>query len=496
MYKLIIVDDEIFAQQQLAAIFDWQQLGFELAGTFHDGNVAIKFIEDNHVDAIITDIKMPKVSGIALSQYCSEKHPDIKIIMLSAFRDFSYAQKAIEYNVISYVTKPIIYSELKKSIEKLKNALDSSASAFTWRYDDMSVYREQIISEFLNGTTSSLELFQKQLKTAKIDYNVLFNPCALVLMNIENMSGFLKDKWKYEKEALYSAINNVLSNADKDVFIQVINYSYSKMNLMLLYNKEIDEYSSEISDTLKKLEELLSSLLSLDVGFKIIQSCQNMTFFKRAESSSGIISYQASSILSSVLSGSQSNAMQHVDTVFSIFKDNKKHIVSLTENIRATVESLFSDEILQNLEYADIENLSVPELKEYTILMIDSVSDYFAKKNQSSISIIIRKATDYINRNYNRDITRESVAKHIAITPNYFSTYFKKETGYKFIDYLNKIRIDNAMKLIRTNPDITITAVCYEIGFSNLSHFYKMFKLYTGMTPAEYKTKFQSGEIN
>ena len=120
MYKLIIVDDEIFAQQQLVAIFDWEQLGFELAGVFHDGNAAIEFIERNRVDAIITDIKMPKVSGLALSQYCSEKHPDIKIVMLSAFRDFSYAQKAIEYNVISYVTKPIIYSELKKIHRKIK----------------------------------------------------------------------------------------------------------------------------------------------------------------------------------------------------------------------------------------------------------------------------------------------------------------------------------------------------------------------------------------
>lgn len=64
MYKLIIVDDEIFAQQQLVAIFDWEQLGFELAGVFHDGNAAIEFIERNRVDAIITDIKMLRFRGL------------------------------------------------------------------------------------------------------------------------------------------------------------------------------------------------------------------------------------------------------------------------------------------------------------------------------------------------------------------------------------------------------------------------------------------------
>src|SRR5690606_4256167 len=102
MYKLIIVDDEEVVREGFRQFVDWNALGFQLVATFEDGSEAIDFLQDNMVDAVLTDIDMVNVNGIELAQYIYHHCPNTKTILVSGHKDFEYAKKALDYQVVKY----------------------------------------------------------------------------------------------------------------------------------------------------------------------------------------------------------------------------------------------------------------------------------------------------------------------------------------------------------------------------------------------------------
>ncbi len=123
MYKLLLVDDEAMAAEHLKQTFDWEKYGFTTVEVLYSGEDAIDYIKENPVDALITDIKMPDVSGIELAKFCYENYPNIGVVLYTAYRDFEYAQQGIRYNVVDYLIKPVNDEELITCLEKLNKHL-------------------------------------------------------------------------------------------------------------------------------------------------------------------------------------------------------------------------------------------------------------------------------------------------------------------------------------------------------------------------------------
>ena len=107
MYKMVIVDDESMALEQLRDFFVWDLLGLEIAGTFDSSINALKFIQKNKIDILLTDISMPILNGLDLAKECQKKYPNLKIIFFSGYRDFDYLKQAMKLMAVEYLTKPI-----------------------------------------------------------------------------------------------------------------------------------------------------------------------------------------------------------------------------------------------------------------------------------------------------------------------------------------------------------------------------------------------------
>lgn len=124
MYRMVIVDDDVNAIHSLHHDFPWEQYGFSVAAEFENGLSALEWLKKNPIDVILCDIKMPGLNGIELARFLHEEKRKEILILISGYKDFEYAQKAIEYKVRNYLIKPVTFREMQRVMEGLKNELD------------------------------------------------------------------------------------------------------------------------------------------------------------------------------------------------------------------------------------------------------------------------------------------------------------------------------------------------------------------------------------
>jgi len=124
MYKLLIADDESTILKGLSEFMPWDTVGCEVSGVAKDGHEAIEFIASSPPDIVITDIKMPRKSGIDVAQFVHVNYPKIKMIILTGFAEFEYARSALIYGVSDYELKPVSKTRLLESVKELTAKID------------------------------------------------------------------------------------------------------------------------------------------------------------------------------------------------------------------------------------------------------------------------------------------------------------------------------------------------------------------------------------
>ena len=167
MNRIILVDDDEFVLEQLAEIIDWSEFGFECAGTFTDGVDALAYISSMPVDAVITDIKMNRMTGLELAQICNKDFPEIKFAVMSAYRDFDYARKALTCGVTNYILKPIVYDDFVECIKMLASSISSK---------DEGVSQSPNLDPVLSAISYMNAHLNEQISLASVAEQLGFNP--------------------------------------------------------------------------------------------------------------------------------------------------------------------------------------------------------------------------------------------------------------------------------------------------------------------------------
>lgn len=187
VYKLFIVDDEYVIRNSLCNYFAWDKLGYQLVGQAENGKKALDFIQSNPVDVLLCDIKMPVMSGIDLAKTIYEQKLNTKVVFLSAYRDFEYAQNAIKYKVNHYILKPTKYDEVVDIFTKIRKELDEER-------------KEKTVSEEKEDNNPNLSYQNKIINTIntfvteKYGNTTLEEAADLVHMNPFYLSKFYKDQ--------------------------------------------------------------------------------------------------------------------------------------------------------------------------------------------------------------------------------------------------------------------------------------------------------------
>lgn len=518
MYTIVVADDEEELRKAILRKIDWEAIGFQVVGEAENGVEALEMVEKMEPDLLLTDIRMPFISGIELARQVREIRPATQIVFLSGFDDFSYAQQAIQYNIISYLLKPISMAELTEELIKIKQKVDKIFEEFTSRKqtaDDMQSFVMPLLLDDIQAEYSNER--EQELLDQAVGYGILKKGNELrygvITTVVRNHSGDNVTS----PEHVY-AINTILQKYVKFSSF----YSEKKVvSLILATEGAFDKYMHIlVGDIVQSMERILDLNCAIGVSRVVDrlvylheayrEAIGAMSYAKKETSG---VHYIADEEPASVLNLEKVQTMV-VEVENLIRGGSRQELSELLENIFSQIESKAVNRIQMDfllvqilssvcrILYGVSEEGDTLELAEDSFfkrmhLFDGSISatesritgfclearDAVAEKRKKSSEVLTDKTIQIIDTRYSDpDISLISISSEIGVSPNYLSAMMKKHTGQTFVDLLTRKRVEEAKKLLVTTT-MKIREISERCGYNDQHYFSYSFKKYIGISP-------------
>lgn len=515
MYKLIITDDEDTILNGLSRFVNWKELGYELVALFKDGRETLDYLSENDVDVVLTDIKMNEVSGLEVAKFVYLNKSDTKVVILSGYKEFEYAKKAIEYNVEFFLTKPTDLDEISSVFKKIKTSLDAEKARKEQEKKERERFNEllpllieQFFTDLVTGNLYKKGEIEKRAELIEFDLDINNCCCSLININVQGYNQYVENTWEYGKEGLNTALRNFFREENKEVRCYPIFNNYEQFMIVAVALRSMSE--SEMKEILtSQLEEIcktINSFFELKIDYTIEGFFDNLfhlaehTFLERtANNENGIkkenvLDKKRRLLISNLTMGYYEEALDMLENLmddnnFESFEHQKEFVIDLYENISGKYAGMGIDlrKVTGGIfEYQSVlKKKNVAELHTWAREMLQIVIKCLENSEDTSAAAIIKKATDYIKKNCAKDISLEDVANHVYLSTVYLSRLFKLQTGENYSDYMLRVRMNKAIDMLREGK-YKIYEISNKVGYKSSKYFTRLFKKYTGYTPTDY----------
>lgn len=513
VYKVLIADDEPIVRKAMQTLIEWEKLECDLIGFAANGQEVMEMLGRAIPDILILDVQMPGVSGIELAKYVWEKKLSCKVILLTAYADFSYAQSAVKYDVIDYVIKTGAFDDLVVVIEKAKDKI--KLTEFERNVESKKVLKENFFKSVFDGSLYLQEDIRK--KADKADISLVEGYLVIVC--------HFRAREDKERSYTYSSLQNffhmvfdeklVYSLAvDKDVMAIILDHI--SMDFYEDIHKKCEEVI-EIMDNFMKMyvymgiSNLGNDIFELKQRYEEAESAEGESFFndkskinyfqERKKDTKELLEHIEKGVESLqywMKKGNSEEAMKEFDNIIKYQMESGGSVATILEVgicIYASSKKMLSDmektlyDITLQKESFSKSIYRCRHISEYYSIMrtvIESTAEYI-KIAASRRNILIYECEKYIDENYERGITVSEISRYIGVSMSYLSRIFKDETGNTIINYINEKKIQKAKEYLG-GTDMKIYEIAEKLGFENTTYFSYFFKKYTGISPKEYKT--------
>ncbi len=503
MLRLIIADDEKIIRETICALIDWNSLGIEVVGVCKNGLEAYDMIIDEYPDIVLTDIKMPGFSGLELIRRLTQTHEDIQFIILSGYREFDFAMEAMRYGVKHYLLKPCNERQIIDTVEKVKKVCyqqkEQKLQDKTQR-DFSAGFRKNLMRSIITeGLLSRAELSQlTAFYENYLDFTgTSYHLCYFYYLEEANVMECTKKLYDYLKEYLpavsccFLYINNILilimencraSYEEFDNFAKGLNFQQQTIGI----EYQRIEYQSLIG----LLQLLVEKLKRYDMIY-FIEDTLKIPIYNYdpcLQKLHRIIEKLASG------KGDIQQVKQELKSILSSIQD-EEFLKILITNI------LMTPNVLNNLDGVptlpellnDINTSSNP--KEVYRRFIDLIDSIRPLNTFASVAYkpFIRNIFTFVEEQLSDpSLSLKWIAEHyLYMNVDYVSKQFVKQTGKRFSQYLNEVRIEKAKSLLKNCRTDKIYLVAEQVGCgNNPQYFSQLFKKYTGMKPSDYVKKY------
>lgn len=516
--KLMIVDDNRQVREGIRYGIEWDKYGITEVTDYADGAQAAKRLAVEKPDIIIADIRMPDMDGLELLEVVRKNLDNCRYILLSAYSEFEYAQKAIRLGADDYILKPVKPDKLIDIV--MKNARELSS-----RIEEQDVYFDIYEKSFLHllskGDTIGNEEKLKQLLAYKYGYEIKNNLAFLVIIQIERTNGKMLKKPLEEKTLLQ--IRNCLLTKGAVFVIQenrlaVICQGDSSQLRNINCQYEIKRVIGEVNEELRQEGLALTAGISDSLGLREIHMA-----YRHANDALDRTYYGKSGECILYITGEQSQKAEFPEErqkyyqnriVDAYLRREQKELHEIFSELRKAAEKERYQKpvmgaflkhcyiiLLQRggmesgpeFEKSVIEDAahfekSIQEFEEYIKW---SLKGERSSGNAEEFSPLIRNICDYMEEHYGEPISVESIGSIFGRTPNYISAKFKKEVGKSFTDYLINLRIQKAVSMLKYTG-IPIHEIAAKTGFGSYAYFSRTFHRCTGKSAGAIRKERQS----
>lgn len=471
MFKVFFVDDEELVIKSLQASLNWKEYGFELAGYALNGEEAFEQIRHIQPDVVFTDIRMPGTSGLELIKRLKDASSRALFIVISGYAEFAFAQKAIKYGAFGYCLKPFDDEEIIGYLKKAKLLLEEKA----------------IVSE-----ARFLELIEDDSEESRIELKHILDAVGIQADSNEEkhiVVSLGKERLNLERFGKYLALKIGYKK-----YVYVIQTVDAKHLWKVLNEDSVNLRGIGVSNPFVKIEELNHAINRAELS-----SYNYFTTGKESRvciSENGITNIEEPALrrIKDVIEKQDmqgiSQSLNEMEALFDNGHLNIKHAL-IVYNAMMSFSDISAAEPMEKyvLSFDKLAGLfdTVKEMLDYLKDDLSSKRDpqqefFIIKGKNRTFNIIFQ----HINDNFNSNLSIQSIAKEFNVNANYVSQLFKKEVGTTFTEYVSKLRIDYACKLI-ASTDMPINEIAERVGYDDYFYFSRIFKRLMNTTPSSYR---------
>jgi len=305
-------------------------------------------------------------------------------------------------------------------------------------------------------------------------------PCGRISVTLENFLQILHRKPNYSREEFHNIITNITDRNNSSVYSVLFNYSDNNFTIFVFGKSAVsfDKFKITASEYYSTIEADISNILNIKTSLLTFDTFENIDEFYKIQRKSSSFEEQAKNILSYVYDNDFDAAVRCIETLKMIFDETQ------TKYIYIYILSHLPE---KNVQIEHNNNMSSKTLLNILVTEIQNIKR--TSSNAAKIDVI-EKACKFIHDNFAKDIALEDVARHVFLSPIYFSSYFKKNTGEKYSDYLQNVKLEKACELLK-DTNVKIPTIAEMSGFRDTNYFHKIFKKHSGLTPSEYRKKYR-----
>lgn len=540
LYRIILVDDEEEVRKSIIKKIDWKSAGFCVVGDAENGKEALEKIEALQPDVLLTDIRMPYMDGLTLAERVRQKSPSIKIVIFSGYDDFEYAKQAIKLNVTEYILKPVNVEELTAILKKIKANLDQEieekrdVSRLRENYrKNMPILREQFLNELASHSVPAQTVSQRMQeygipllgarkwvgaavsigrsegqedKALPLHYEQDLIPISVRQIIEEKLEGFCR----------FSLFNTVGTEESDLMLIAAVDENNTTTGLIDVLGDICREVRKilEIPITIgighscTRLDDLnLSCQSALEaLGYKTVVGTGMTIYINDVEPvSPGKLLFDSkdeSELTAAVKFGPEQRIREIVKEIMDKMRDAKAHFRQRQAYMLGAANC-----IIQMLQAYDLDmeqmaaksgegqdlmvrfpwSQSPEDFERWLLAMALQIHQAMSQERDTATKQVIQSAIDYIHQHYqDPDLSVEQICRTLHLSPAYFSTIFKKETGQTYIAYLTEVRLNKAVELLRQTDDKTYV-IAAKVGYQEQNYFSYVFKKRFGVSPTRFR---------
>jgi two-component system, response regulator YesN len=532
MHKVAIVDDDRIIRRGLVNTIPWERYGYQLVGEASDGEQGLKLIDDFQPQIVISDIKMPFMDGLEMARIAKEKYPEIKLILLTGYDDFTYAQEAIKIRAFDYLLKPVDKEVLLEKVLKASAEWDNEHKTKQKIHEGMPFFKMKFFKRLLENQWTENEMLGE---AAALGMQFTGQTFVVLLIKLDGRctvspqtTGAVEAKDDF-KQYIFNVCEELMWREQKG---SVVEYEGDELILIYTSNETAEvaaqgarELAERIKHTVKhSLQTTVTITLggahagcsSIAMSYRQARAALEFRHLFGKDKVFSMVDIGCSSSHGSVeINGKEAEITEKVKLGFvqdalRLLDDLEQEMlqqksISLHHVRLISVQlviSLFRGagqwakewEAVQrvniSLYYTQINGMQT--IAEMMLLVRQIISDlavFIATRRESMRCQAVAEAVAYIEEHYaEQELSLQDVAKHVHMNPVYLSGLFKQEKNINFSDYLLQTKMRHAMELLRCD-NMKTYEVAQRVGYSNPQYFSVCFKKYTGISPLEFKNK-------